>query len=41
VAVRANLRAVLEETTIGDVANGSLPKVVETITSDPQAWEPH
>ena len=41
VAVRANLRAVLEETTIADIANGSLPKVVETITSDPQAWEPH
>ena len=41
VAVRANLRAVLEETTIADVASGDLPPVIEEITSDPQAWLTH
>src|SRR3954464_13432860 len=41
VAVRANLRAVLEETTIADIAGGELPDVIEEITSDPQAWLTH
>jgi DNA-binding IscR family transcriptional regulator len=41
VAVRANLRAVLEEVTVADIATGSLPKVIEDITSDPQAWLTH
>jgi len=41
VAVRANLRAVLEVVTIADVANGDLPAVIEEITSDPQAWLAH
>jgi Rrf2 family protein len=41
VAVRANLRAVLEETTVADVANDSLPRVVDKITDDPQAWVTH
>jgi Rrf2 family protein len=41
VAVRANLRAVLEETTIADVAEGDLPGIVDEITSDPQAWVGH
>ena len=41
VAVRANLRAVLEETTIADIASGELPGVIEEITSDPQAWVTH
>ena len=41
VAVRANLRAVLEETTIADIASGELPSVIEEITSDPQAWVTH
>jgi Rrf2 family protein len=41
VAVRANLRAVLEETTIADVAQGDLPGIVDEITSDPQAWVGH
>ena len=41
VAVRANLRAVLEETTVADIANGTLPAVIEKITSDPQAWATH
>ncbi len=38
VAVRANLRAVLESVTLADVSNGDLPSVIEEITSDPAAW---
>jgi Rrf2 family protein len=41
VAVRANLRAVLEVVTIADVANGQLPSVIDELTSDPQAWLTH
>ena len=38
VAVRANLRAVLEAVTLADVANGELPPVIDEITSDPAVW---
>lgn len=41
IAVRANLRAVLERVTLADVASGRLPKVVGKLTSDPDAWQPH
>jgi Rrf2 family protein len=41
VAVRANLRAVLEEVTVADVASGELPGIVDEITSDPAAWVGH
>jgi Rrf2 family protein len=41
VAVRANLRAVLEEVTVADVAAGDLPGVVDEITRDPAAWVGH
>jgi Rrf2 family protein len=41
VAVRANLRAVLEEVTVADVAGGELPPIVDEITSDPAAWVGH
>ena len=41
VAVRANLRAVLEEVTVADVAAGELPEIVDEITSDPGAWVGH
>ena len=41
IAVRANLRAVLETVTLADVATGPLPDTVEAITRDPQAWESH
>ena len=41
VAVRANLRAVLEEVTVADVAAGDLPGIVDQITSDPAAWVGH
>jgi Rrf2 family protein len=41
IAVRANLRAVLESVTLADLANGNLPDEVGAITSDPEAWQPH
>jgi Rrf2 family protein len=41
IAVRANLRAVLEQVTIADLANGELPVSVENLASDPDAWQPH
>jgi Rrf2 family protein len=40
IAVRANLRAVLEHVTIADVAHGELPPVVEQLAGDPDAWLP-
>ena len=41
IAVRANLRAVLEHVTVGDVARGELPVLVEELASNPDAWQPH
>ena len=41
VAVRANLREVLESVTVADVANGKLPQPIEQIASDPDAWAAH
>jgi Rrf2 family protein len=39
VAVRANIRAVLEHTTVADVALGKLPPVVRKLTADEDAWQ--
>ena len=41
IAVRANLRDVLEAVTLADVARGALPAAVTRLTADPAAWEPH
>lgn len=41
VAVRANLRAVLEEVSVGDVAVGDLPEEVARLARAGTAWEPH
>ena len=41
VAVRASLRAVLEQVTLGDLARGELPASVEALAADPDAWAPH
>jgi Rrf2 family protein len=41
IAVRANLRSVLEEVTLADVAHGQLPAPVEELTRDPDAWLRH
>jgi Rrf2 family protein len=41
IAVRANLRAVLESVTLADIAEGNLPKTVVILTQDPEAWVHH
>ncbi len=41
IAVRANLRAVLETVTLADLVEGSLPAPVEQLTRDPEAWVHH
>ena len=40
IAVRANLRAVLDEVTLDDLARGRLPRRVSALTHAPGAWEP-
>ncbi len=39
VAVRASLRSILENTTVGQVVNGSLPPSVTALTSDKRSWQ--
>ena|SRR5436190_2222447 len=41
VAVRANLRAVLESVTLADIAGADLPDVIDEITNDPGVWLTH
>jgi Rrf2 family protein len=41
IAVRAALRNVLEEVTVADVAAGKLPRHVEQLADDPEAWKSH
>ena len=41
IAVRAALRGVLEKVTVADVAAGRLPRAIERLTDDPEAWKPH
>lgn len=41
VAVRANLRAILERVTLADLATGELPAEVTSLTDDRDAWAPH
>jgi Rrf2 family protein len=41
IAVRANLRSVLETVTVADLAAGRLPDEVAAIAADPDAWLPH
>jgi DNA-binding IscR family transcriptional regulator len=38
IAVRANLRAVLETVTLADLAAGRLPDAVARLAQDPDAW---
>lgn len=38
IAVRANLRAVLENVTLEHLSDGQLPKSVEALASDDDAW---
>ena len=41
IAVRASLRSVLEETTLADLLDGTLPESVTALTEGPEAWQPH
>jgi Rrf2 family protein len=41
IAVRSALRQVAEHVTLADLAKGELPKNVEALTSDPDAWLTH
>jgi hypothetical protein len=41
VAVRASVRAVLEQVNLADVAEGHLPDLVTELTRDEDAWVPH
>jgi len=41
IAVRANLRSVLESVTLGDIAAGDLPPVVDELARDPESWSRH
>jgi Rrf2 family protein len=38
VAVRSSLRSVLEQVTIADLAGGTLPDVVRSLSASPDAW---
>ena len=38
VALRANLREVLEQVTLADVVSGKLPASVASLAADPDAW---
>jgi Rrf2 family protein len=38
IAVRANLRRVVEHVTVADVANGTLPPDIDKLAEDPEAW---
>jgi len=41
VALRANIRAVLEEVTLANVAADELPPRVRELLENPEAWSPH
>jgi Rrf2 family protein len=38
IAVRANLRKVVEHVTVADVASGKLPAAIDRLAEDPEAW---
>jgi Rrf2 family protein len=38
IAVRANLRKVVEHVTVADVASGHIPKSIDKLAEDPEAW---
>ena len=39
IALRANVRAVLERVTLADIASGRIPSPVAKLARDPDAWE--
>src|ERR1700742_4287478 len=38
IAVRANIRSVLENVTLADLVDNALPKEVEALTAEPDSW---
>lgn len=40
IALRANMREVLESVTIADLVSGQLPEPIGRIVSDPDVWQP-
>jgi Rrf2 family protein len=38
IAVRANLRSVVEHVTVADIAHGRLPRAIDKLAADPDAW---
>jgi Rrf2 family protein len=38
IAVRASLRGVAEHVTVADIAAGQLPKAIDKLADDPEAW---
>ncbi len=38
IAVRANLRKVVEHVTVADIAQGRIPRTVDKLAEDPDAW---
>jgi hypothetical protein len=38
IAVRANLRAVVENVTLADIASGHIPTKIDRLADDPEAW---
>lgn len=40
IAVRANLRAVVEHVTLADLVSGDLPAAVRALAAEPDAWSP-
>jgi Rrf2 family protein len=38
IAVRANLRKVVENVTVADIAGGKLPAGIDKLAQDPEAW---
>ena len=41
VALRANIRQVLESVTLADIAGRRLPPAVQELVDRPEVWEPH
>jgi Rrf2 family protein len=41
VALRANIREILESVTLADLVQGELPEPVRTLTQHPETWQPH
>jgi Rrf2 family protein len=41
VALRANIREILESVTLSDLVAGDLPEPVRSLTRHPETWQPH